>query len=469
MIAFVLLVLLVAIYKSVNFANLHQSVLRIMQAEKLSEASEFRAGGLAIDGEIDFSQARKLETGGSICDTYEARHHRRRVFVKRLKNEYCNSSLHRAALDKEFDVGVTLNHKSLPRYLEIHDSYIMMDFIDGNSLHQMMVSNDPWLNSEKHLWRFLKQLIEVTGYLHNRHIVHCDIKPDNILLTCEERDVVLIDLDKCHTDWLDDTSGKQRFRNGVDSPEGVSTDFEAIGGIIDLWLECVPTLRKKSIIKFRNLCYRKNVTIEQLKDFIDRQGSNSYGRSFRNLSVIAVILSVGLVACVIIFQKNSSEKVNEESNESIIAESTVKNTSDTTIIAIDGGKTESMPKVPTLSKVTSNSPDIASIAEKIFSRNNAPTMKALEEFRKICEDSALTQVELFSRTPALTKMYYDAFNATHSEILETYPNIDPRTIDDAIILCKSFQNYMKEWKETLEIINKREVSKIVSDTLDHLN
>ncbi|MDE7389049.1 MAG: hypothetical protein K2M97_07360, partial [Muribaculaceae bacterium] len=86
-----------------------------------------------VDGKIpvavDFASARKLDRSGSTCDAYECVVQRRRVFVKRLKSEYRENPLYRAAFDKEFDIGVTLSHPSLPRYIFFGGDHIVMDFI----------------------------------------------------------------------------------------------------------------------------------------------------------------------------------------------------------------------------------------------------------------------------------------------------------------------------------------------------
>ena len=46
---------------------------------------------------VDFATARLLNRSGSTCDAYECVIQRRRVFVKRLKAEYRDNPLYRAA------------------------------------------------------------------------------------------------------------------------------------------------------------------------------------------------------------------------------------------------------------------------------------------------------------------------------------------------------------------------------------
>lgn len=62
---------------------------------------------------IDFDDAVKLSAGGSTCDIYKTRWHRRDVIIKRLKEPIRSKPLYLDALDKEFDVGVNLRHPSL--------------------------------------------------------------------------------------------------------------------------------------------------------------------------------------------------------------------------------------------------------------------------------------------------------------------------------------------------------------------
>ena len=159
--------------------------------------SVFIDSQLNPDAGIDFKKAQKLPGGGSTCDIYKAISQRRKVFVKRLKPEYRNKPLYLAAFDKEYDIGVSLNHKSLPQYREFHKDYIVMDYIDGKTLAEMLKEKDLWLSKEKNVIRMLRELLDVVDYLHQRNIVHCDIKPDNIMITNGNRNLMLIDLDRC--------------------------------------------------------------------------------------------------------------------------------------------------------------------------------------------------------------------------------------------------------------------------------
>ena len=145
---------------------------------------------------IDFDDAVKLPAGGSTCDISKTRWQRRDVFVKRLKEEYRAKPLYLDALDKEFDVGVGLRHPSLPEYREFHRDYIIMDYIDGETLAVMIKRNDSWLTKEKNIVAMLRELIDVVDYLHRHNVVHCDIKPDNIMIRSNTKHLVLIDFDK---------------------------------------------------------------------------------------------------------------------------------------------------------------------------------------------------------------------------------------------------------------------------------
>ena len=178
---------------------------------------------------VDFALAKSLDRSGSTCDAYECIVQRRRVFVKRLKAEYRDNPLYRAAFDKEYDLGVSLSHPSLPRYVGFGGDYIVMDFIEGDTLSALIKRDDPRLKSRKFVRRLLSELVDVVEYLHRRNIVHCDIKADNVIVSpYDDRPVTLIDLDKAYTSWLGTTHGNTQ-KYGCEGCADGAIDFRGIG------------------------------------------------------------------------------------------------------------------------------------------------------------------------------------------------------------------------------------------------
>ena len=96
---------------------------------------------------IDFSRAKRLNTTGSTCDAYLAELKHRKVFVKRLKEKYRGSARYRTAFEKEYEIGVGLSHPALPVYIDFHGDYIVMNYIDGRTLAEMLASGDEWLSN----------------------------------------------------------------------------------------------------------------------------------------------------------------------------------------------------------------------------------------------------------------------------------------------------------------------------------
>ncbi|MDE6266500.1 MAG: protein kinase [Muribaculaceae bacterium] len=276
--------------------------------------SGFESQSIIDDGPIDFGAAQRLEREGSTCDVFVTRLHRRRVFVKRLKKEFRANTVYSAAFDKEFDLGVELQHKSLPRYREFHDDYIVMDFIDGVTLSEAMKSEinaetpasaaRRWLSHPGNLRRMLKELIDVTGYLHRHNVVHCDIKPDNIILTDGTFNLMLIDFDKSYTSWLDDTSGSPALYGvAADKRGNTDIDFHGIGKIIETLI--ANDLKFSGLAKLRNRCFVDGVTADDLMEIIGRN------RSQKTLLAIPALLTFLAIGGGLWFYFNKSNEHKE--------------------------------------------------------------------------------------------------------------------------------------------------------------
>lgn len=247
---------------------------------------------------INFEDAVRLPDGGSTCEIYRTRWQRREVFVKRLKEEYRSNPLYLDALDKEYEIGVSLKHPALPDYREFHRVHIVMDYVDGTTLADMIKNQDPWLKNEKNIIRMLRELIDVTDYLHRHNVTHCDIKPDNIIITANNKNLVLVDLDKCYTDSLNDTSGDpSKYGLSGCHPGRIAIDFHGVGRVVEIMKEKVVGFSFSRFSAFVKECYKPEPSSEDLLQILDYKPGNPYKKFYWMVTVapFAVALLYGAV------------------------------------------------------------------------------------------------------------------------------------------------------------------------------
>lgn len=222
-------------------------------------------------GRINFGFAKKLNGGGTTCETYVTRVNGRLVFVKKLKEEYQNKPIYLNAFQKEFEIGGMLRHKSLPVYLDYQPDYISLEYIDGQTLSDMIHKYDPWLIKKENIIRLLEELIDVVAYLHDKNVIHCDIKADNIMLTYGSHNLFLIDLDKCYTSWYDNTAGsseKYGLREG--SKKTASMDFRGMGRLLEIMANSLPGFPADFFQSFIHECFSDDVTLESLQNTLKK-------------------------------------------------------------------------------------------------------------------------------------------------------------------------------------------------------
>ncbi len=184
-----------------------------------------------------FPGAELLPVAGATCQCYRVKLYGKLHFLKRLKPELATDPRHVAALNKEFETGYRLEHPHLVRYMSKSDDGILMEYVDGDTLTSFMAANPDYFKDSDNAGRFLRQLLDVVGYLHSHQIVHLDLKPDNILITRIGHDVKLIDLGYCYTDTYSDTMGRTDRYAAPEQLDGspdvdARTDIYAIGRIL---------------------------------------------------------------------------------------------------------------------------------------------------------------------------------------------------------------------------------------------
>lgn len=235
----------------------------------------------------------QMNTQGATCDTFRVKIYGKLHFLKRLKPEVAGDIRYQEALRKEFETGYQLEHPNLVRYISLDDDYILMEYVDGETLSTRLATQPDYFRNRKNTDKFLHQLLDVVGYLHSHQVLHLDLKPDNILLTRIGSDVKLIDLGCCYTDTFPDTTGRtvafaapEQLTGGV---VDVRTDIYAIGRI----LECLPDHNIYNKVIARCTAPDPTTRYQTISDLQDALSARRPHTFWPVLMLLVVVLSIG--------------------------------------------------------------------------------------------------------------------------------------------------------------------------------
>lgn len=406
---------------------------------------------------IDFDRAVRLPGGGSTCDIYRTRWQRREVFVKRLKEPFRAKPLYLDAFDKEFDIGVGLNHPSLPEYREFHRDYIIMDYIDGTTLAEMISSNDPWLSDERHILQMLRQLVEVVDYLHRHNVVHCDIKPDNIMITANGRNLVLIDFDKSYTDALNDTSGDpSRYGLPATLTGSADIDFRGIAGVVEKLKASVAGFRLRRYSRFVKTCNSPGANCEELYAILDY----TPGARFRKAALIAAASATLL--CVVALWLLSSLHGKDTPHAAtaapehyvasdsgalyITTETPPSRQSDAPLTETDGTPAKAANTEP-VAITQQELHDDAKKKAAILDRRVTPMMTelhaGLDRLKKLTADSSLTGQQLLDEIRRHVDKEDEYCSETYEILMETFPGTTERAAWRILSYSKAYTGYKR--------------------------
>ena len=403
--------------------------------------------------EINFGTAVRLPEGGSTCDIYRTKWQRRDVFVKRLKEMYRSNPLYLDALDKEFDIGAQLRHPSLPVYHEFHRDYIVLDYIDGQTLAEMIERQDPWLKKEKNIIRMLKELVDVVGYLHQHNIAHCDIKPDNIMITANGRNLVLIDFDKSYTDALNDTSGHPgKYGLTADAKGRFAIDFRGIGMVAEKLKANIPDFKFSNYKKFIKACFAADANCDDLLEILSLPIKSNY-----NKGVIKTILATGGLITVIILitflGKNPSDNSNSvespkdtqveeirktEPNDSMIPENKPINTPVNQPIL---SPTKRVPR--TEAEITAEAKEMAAELDKRIKPYFSELMAGLDRLKELKDDPTYSAQQLLDSIRVILEPEEDCIAAAYGVLEDMYPGLTQREQARIMSYSKVYTGYKR--------------------------
>ncbi len=145
-----------------------------------------------------FEVLHKISEGG-MGAVYKVRHvllDEVRV-IKVVRPQHADDENLKARFHREARTATRLRH---PNIAVMHDfsidesgtAYIVMEYIDGKTVHQVLAEGGPPPLAET--LEIARQSLDALSYLHGEGYVHRDISPDNLMLTQGPRDKLLVKL-----------------------------------------------------------------------------------------------------------------------------------------------------------------------------------------------------------------------------------------------------------------------------------
>jgi serine/threonine protein kinase len=149
------------------------------------------------------------------------------------------------------------SHAQIPAlidYLQIgKELYLVVEYIPGITLQQIVSQQRRFTESE--VENFLLQMLRVLAYMHSQHLIHRDLKPQNILLCRTDRRFVLIDFGSVK-DLNPTTKDRQRIDSiavgtpGFAPPEQLADRPTYASDLYALGMTCIYLLTGKEPSQF---------------------------------------------------------------------------------------------------------------------------------------------------------------------------------------------------------------------------
>ena len=133
---------------------------------------------------------------------FPAQNNGRKVVIKALKADRADNAQCRASLRSEYDVTASLDNKFIRKAIDFVrieglGDCIVFEYIDGKSLAEHVRVGTL---TEKQVKNVLVDVCDGLSYLHRNNVVHCNLKPENVIVTAADCRAKLIDIGIPETD-----------------------------------------------------------------------------------------------------------------------------------------------------------------------------------------------------------------------------------------------------------------------------
>ncbi|BBM84863.1 protein kinase domain-containing protein [Candidatus Uabimicrobium amorphum] len=168
---------------------------RQSQKPKWADGNNFTIGSTLRSQQDEYILDSRLAQGGmGVIFAGHRKSDNMRVAIKTLNADNIKHCSDIQRFLREIELSIQLNHENLVQSLDFikTPNYVcyVMEYIDGKPIDELMLTGFISIKTSINIVRQVAQGLE---YLHSQGLVHRDIKPANILVTSNDR-VVLVDL-----------------------------------------------------------------------------------------------------------------------------------------------------------------------------------------------------------------------------------------------------------------------------------
>ena len=127
---------------------------------------------------------------------FTANNHGKKVIVKALKAECADDAACKASLRQEYETTSMLDNKYIRKALDFTNieglgDCIVFEYVDGKSLSEHVRVGTL---SEKQVKSILTEVCDGLNFLHRNGLVHCNLNPENVMVSANDGHVKLIDI-----------------------------------------------------------------------------------------------------------------------------------------------------------------------------------------------------------------------------------------------------------------------------------